>query len=85
MHQQTAEGETSMNLLEHSPDCAPLLPCAACELVSWLRNKLSPEDFSELTNRAQALAPAPKRPYRRRRTAQETTAGNSRPSAEQAL
>ena len=37
-----------MNLLEHSEDCAPLIPCAACEIVSWLRTRLPPEDFAEL-------------------------------------
>jgi hypothetical protein len=56
----------TVNLLEHSADCAPLIPCQACELVSWLRGKLSPEDFGELVERAKLLNAAPKRSYRRR-------------------
>lgn len=54
-----------MNLLEHSPDCLPLMPCAACEIVAWLRGRLPPEDFAELVNRARTLTP-PKRIRRRR-------------------
>jgi hypothetical protein len=38
-----------MNIFfEHSADCSPLVPCGSCEVVAWLRNKLSTEDFSEL-------------------------------------
>lgn len=54
-----------MNLLEHSSDCLPLLPCPACEIVAWLRGKMSAEDFAELVTRARTLAP-PKRIRRRR-------------------
>jgi hypothetical protein len=55
-----------MNLLEHSQDCLPLMPCAACDLVAWLRSKLDPKDFAELVNRAGALnPPKPKRGRRR--------------------
>ena len=50
-----------MNLLEHSKDCAPLIPCKACEIVAWLRGKLNEADFAELTNRAQLLAPEKRR------------------------
>lgn len=60
-----------MNLLEHGDDCMPLMPCAACEIVAWLRGKLPPEDFAELVNRAKTLTP-PKR-TRRRRVAVATT------------
>jgi hypothetical protein len=57
-----------MNLFEHSQGCLPLVPCAACETVAWLRSKLSPDEFAELVKRAQALnPPKPKRSYRRRR------------------
>jgi len=60
-----------MNLLEHSRDCLPLTPCAACELVAWLRSKLEDADFAELVKRAQALnPPKPKRVYRRREVQQ---------------
>jgi hypothetical protein len=54
-----------MNLLEHSSDCMPLIPCQACEIVAWLRSKLADVDFAELVERAKALNP-PKRSYRRR-------------------
>lgn len=53
--------------VEHGPDCTPLIPCAACELVAWLRSKLSEDDFSILVERVNNLGqPKPKRTYRRR-------------------
>ena len=67
-----------MNLLEHSSDCVPLIPCAACEVVSWLRTKLTPQDFNELVDRAKVLNP-PKRSYRRRPAAPATPAAEPQP------
>jgi len=56
-------------LIEHQPDCTPLHPCAACELVAWLREKLEPEDFSHLVERLNELEPpASKRPRKRNRS-----------------
>lgn len=60
-----------MNLFEHSPDCVPLMPCAACEIVAWLRGKLRPEDFAELVERTKTLNVMPKRTYRRRHAKSE--------------
>jgi hypothetical protein len=57
-----------MNLFEHSADCSPLVPCAACETVAWLRTKLSEEDFTTLVERVHDLGePKPKRIYKRRK------------------
>lgn len=40
--------EVSTFLLEHMPGCTPVNPCASCEAVSFLRSKLTGEDFKEL-------------------------------------
>jgi hypothetical protein len=57
-----------MNLFtEHGPDCTPLVPCRACEIVAWLRTKLSEEDFSHLVESVNDFGEAkPKRVYKRR-------------------
>jgi hypothetical protein len=57
-----------MTLFEHAPNCTPLTPCQACELVTWLRTKISEEDFDELVVRVNNLTtPAKrKRDYRRK-------------------
>jgi hypothetical protein len=53
--------------VEHGPNCTPLAPCAACDLVAWLRSKLSEEDFSILVDRVADINQAkPKRTYKRR-------------------
>jgi hypothetical protein len=56
-------------LFEHSANCSPLVPCGACEIVAWLRGKLSAEDFSELVERIHNLDEPKKRNYRRRKPA----------------
>jgi hypothetical protein len=55
-----------MTLFEHAATCTPLMPCQACELVTWLRGKLNEADFEELVNRVENLGP-PKKPRGRRR------------------
>ena len=51
---------------EHGPNCTPLVPCKACEIVAWLRSKLSEADFATLVEYANGIAPRPKRTYKRR-------------------
>ena len=34
-------------LIEHLDGCTPAMPCASCEAMAFLKNKLSPEDFKE--------------------------------------
>lgn len=46
-----------MNLLEHAKDCTPLTPCAACEIVVFLRDNLEPEVFEALLERVKRLQP----------------------------
>jgi hypothetical protein len=55
-----------MTLFEHASTCTPLMPCQACELVTWLRSKLNEAEFEELVNRVENLGP-PKKPRARRR------------------
>ena len=65
-----------MNLFEeHGPDCTPLIPCGACEIVAWLKSKLSAEDFASLVERVADLNEVrPKRAYRRRSSSIEPEA-----------
>jgi hypothetical protein len=67
-------------LLQHQPDCTPLHPCAVCELVAWLREKLDATDFAHLVERLNDLEPpASKRPYRKRNRSSAAT--NKEPAA----
>jgi hypothetical protein len=60
-----------MNLFnEHGEDCTPLVPCTACEIVAWLKLKLSAEDFAELVERMNRID-QPKRARRRKLPAVE--------------
>jgi hypothetical protein len=70
-----------MNLLEHSPDCLPLMPCAACDVVAWLRGKLDPKDFAELVERAATLSPPKPKRARRRRNGPSVAADIEPPQA----
>jgi hypothetical protein len=56
-----------MTLFEHAPNCTPISPCQACELVTWLRTKLKEEDFEELVVRVCNLDAPSKRKNGRRK------------------
>jgi DNA-directed RNA polymerase alpha subunit len=37
-------------IFDHMPGCTPLTPCVSCKAVSFLKAKLSPEDFNDLVS-----------------------------------
>jgi len=49
---------------EHSEDCTPLVPCGSCQIVAWLKLKLTPQDFNDLVELMGALD-QPKRARKR--------------------
>ncbi len=46
------------SLFEHLPGCTPLKPCASCEFVRFLKEKLSPEDFRKMAELAHRIGEA---------------------------